>query len=189
MPVLGTGERNSLLKVIEETSIMANSGDKINRCYSQEDVQQILQLAIARQSGDEKEFSYEVLMEIAAELDISPENLQLAENDWVSKQGEIQHRLAFNAHRQRRFKKRVGNYAIVNTFLLSMDLLTGGGVNWSLYIVLFWGMLVGLDGWNTRQTKGEDYEAAFQRWYRKHQLKSSFNNLVNKFLKATSGLN
>ncbi|MEA5595021.1 2TM domain-containing protein [Rivularia sp. UHCC 0363] len=165
---------------------MANSGDKINRCYSQEDVQQILQLAIARQADDDKEFSHEVLLEIASELDISPETLRLAEDDWVAKQGEIQHRQAFNLHRQRRFKKRAGNYFIFNTFLVFMDLLTGGGINWSLYIVLSWGLLVGLDGWNTFQTKGEDYEAAFQRWHRKHQLKSSFNNLVNKFLKATS---
>jgi hypothetical protein len=165
---------------------MTNSGDKINRCYSQEDVQQILQLAIARQANDEKEFSGEVLLEIAAELDISPECLKLAEDDWLAKQGEIQHREAFNIHRQRRFKMRAGNYVIFNTFLIMMDLLTGGGINWSLYFVLFWGMLVGLDGWNTFQTKGEDYEAAFQKWYRKHQLKRSFNNLVNKFLKATS---
>ncbi|MGB3655082.1 MAG: 2TM domain-containing protein [Rivularia sp. (in: cyanobacteria)] len=165
---------------------MANSGDKISRCYSQEDVQQILQLAIARQTDDDKEFSHEVLLEIAEELDISPETLKLAEEDWVTKQGEIQHRQAFDIHRKRRFKKRAGNYAIINTFLLSMDFITGGGLNWSLFIVLFWGMFVGLDGWNTFQTKGEDYEAAFQRWQRKHQLKSSFNNLVNKFLKATS---
>ena len=86
---------------------MANSGDKINRRYSQEDVQQILQLAIARQTGDDKEFSHEVLLEIAAELDISPETLKLAEDEWVTKQGEMQHRQAFNAHRQRRFKKTV----------------------------------------------------------------------------------
>ena len=165
---------------------MANSGDKISRCYSQEDVQQILQLAIARQADDEKEFSHDVLLEIAEELDISLETLNLAEEDWVTKQGEIQHRQAFDVHRQRRFKKRAGNFAIVNTFLLSIDLLTGGGINWALYIFLFWGMFVGLDGWNTFQTKGEDYEAAFQRWQRKHQLKRSFNNLVNRFLKATS---
>lgn len=165
---------------------MANSGDKISRCYSQEDVQQILQLAIARQADDEKEFSHEVLLEIAEELDISLETLKLAEEDWVAKQGEIQHRQAFDVHRQRRFKKRAGNFAIVNTFLLSIDLLTGGGINWALYILLFWGMFVGLDGWNTFQTKGEDYEAAFQRWHRKHQLKRSFNNLLNRFLKATS---
>ena len=166
---------------------MANSGDKINRRYSQEDVQQILQLAIAHQADDDKEFSHEVLLEIAAELDISPETLKLAENDWVAQQGEIQHRLAFNAHRQRIFKKRVGNYAIVNTFLMGINLLTGGGITWSLYVVLFWGMFIALDAWNTFQTKGEDYEAAFQKWYRKHQLKRSFDNLVNKFLKATSG--
>ncbi len=168
---------------------MTNSGDKINRCYSHEDVQQILQLAIARQVDDDKEFSHEVLLEIAAELDISPETLQLAEADWANKLGEIQHRQAFNLHRQRRFKKRVGNYAITNTFLLSMDWLTGGGINWALYVVLFWGLFLGLDGWNSFQTKGEEYEAAFQNWYRKHQLKRSMDNIVNKFLKFTSRLN
>ena len=168
---------------------MTNSGDNINRCYSHEDVQQILQLAIARQVDDDKEFSHEVLLEIAAELDISPETLQLAEADWANKLGEIQHRQAFNLHRQRRFKKRVGNYAITNTFLLSMDLLTGGGINWALYVVLFWGLFLGLDGWNSFQTKGEEYEAAFQNWYRKHQLKRSMDNIVNKFLKFTSRLN
>ena len=165
---------------------MTNPGDKISRCYSQEDVQQILQLAIARQVDDDKEFSYEVLLEIAAELDISLETLNLAEADWVTKRGEIQHRQAFNVHRKRRFKKRAGNYAIVNTFLVSLDLLTGGGINWALYIVLFWGLFVGLDGWNTFQMKGEEYEAAFQRWYRKNQLKRSVDNIVSKFLNFTS---
>jgi hypothetical protein len=165
---------------------MTNSGDKTSRCYSQEDVQQILQLAIARQVDDDKEFSHEVLLEIAAELDISPETLQLAEVDWATKQGEIQHRQAFNLHRQRRFKKRAGNYAIVNTFLVSLDLLTGGGINWALYIVLFWGLFLGLDGWNTFQLKGEEYEAAFQRWYRKNQLKRSVDNIVSKFIKFAS---
>ena len=168
---------------------MTNSGDKISRCYSQEDVQQILQLAISRQVDDDKEFSHEVLLEIAAELDISLETLKLAEADWANKQGEIQHRQAFNLHRQRRFKKRAGNYAIINSFLLSMDFLTGGGINWALYIVLFWGLFLGLDGWNSFQTKGEEYEAAFQSWYRKHQLKRSVDNIVSKVLKFTSRLN
>lgn len=168
---------------------MANSGDKISRYYSHEDVQQILQLAIARQVDDNKEFSHEVLLEIAEELDISPETLKLAEADWANKQGEIQHRQAFNLHRQRRFKKRAGNYAIINSFLLSIDFLTGGGINWALYIVLFWGLFLGLDGWNTFQTQGEEYEAAFQNWYRKHQLKRSMDNIVDKFLKFTSRWN
>lgn len=157
---------------------------KTTRFYNQEDVQQILHLAIARHAEDKnKEFSYEQLLEIAAELEISPESLKLAEREWLGQQGEMQQRQAFNAYRLGRFKKRLGNYIIVNAVLLLVDLLGGGNLSWSLYILLFWGLAVGLDGWNTYQTKGEDYEVAFQKWYRKHQVKQFLNTTVNKWLK------
>ena len=154
------------------------------RSYSQDDVQQILQLAIARQADDkDTEFSYEQILEIAAELEISPESLKLAERDWVIQQGQVQRRKAFDTYRIRRFQKRLGNYAIFNGFFILLNLITGGGISWSLYILLFWGLAVGLDGWNTYQTKGEDYEVAFQKWYRKHQVKQFLNTTVNKWLK------
>ncbi|MBW4555160.1 MAG: 2TM domain-containing protein [Trichormus sp. ATA11-4-KO1] len=153
--------------------------------YSQEDVQKILQLAIARQANDQdKEFSYEQLLEIATELEISPESLNLAEIDWRSQQSEIQQRQAFNSYRIGRFKKRVGNYAIVNSFFLLVDFVGGGGLTWSLYFLLFCGLTLGLDIWNTFQTKGEEYEMAFQKWYRKHQIKKTINTVVNKWFKA-----
>ncbi|MBW4634989.1 MAG: 2TM domain-containing protein [Iphinoe sp. HA4291-MV1] len=155
------------------------------RTYSQEDIQQILHLAIARQADDkDKEFSYEQLIEIATELDISPETLKQAERDWLEQQGEMVQRQTFNTHRQGRFKRRFGNYAIVNAFLLTVDLLGGGGISWSLYILLCCGFVVGLDAWNTFQIKGEEYELAFQRWRRKHQMKKFFNTVVNKWLKT-----
>ena len=154
------------------------------RTYTQEDVQQILHLAIARQAEDKnKEFSYEQLLEIADELEISPDSLKQAEHDWLAQQGDMQHRLAFKVYRQSKFKKRLGNYAIVNGVFLLVDLLGGGNLSWSLYILLFWGLAVGLDGWNTYETKGEDYEVAFQKWYRKHQAKKLFNTVMNKWLK------
>ncbi|MBE9049359.1 2TM domain-containing protein [Nostocales cyanobacterium LEGE 11386] len=155
------------------------------RSYSQEDVQKILQLAIARQANDQdKEFSYEQLLEIATELEISPESLNLAEIDWRSQQSEIQQRQAFNSYRIGRFKKRVGNYAIVNSFFLLVDFVGGGGLTWSLYFLLFCGLTLGLDIWNTFQTKGEEYEMAFQKWYRKHQIKKTINTVVNRWFKA-----
>jgi hypothetical protein len=157
---------------------------KVSRTYSQEDIQQILNLAIARQADDiNKEFSYEQLLEIAAELDISPESLRLAEYEWLEKQGDIQQRQAFDTYRQTRFKKRFGNYTIANVFLVLFDLVSGGGLSWSLYILLCCGLVLGLDAWNTFQIKGEDYEIAFQRWRRKHQVKQFFNKLINNFLK------
>ncbi|KZL49915.1 MULTISPECIES: 2TM domain-containing protein [Cyanophyceae] len=155
------------------------------RSYSQEDVQRILQLAIARQADDQnKEFSYQQLLEIAKELDISPDALNLAEIDWRSQHSEMQQREAFNSYRLGRFKKRVGNYAIINSFLMLLDIVGGGGLAWSLYFLLFSGLTLGLDIWNTFQTKGEEYEMAFQKWNRKHQIKQTINTVVNKWFKS-----
>ncbi|MEA5620280.1 2TM domain-containing protein [Cronbergia sp. UHCC 0137] len=155
------------------------------RSYSQEDVQQILQLAIARQADNtDKEFSYQEILEIAAELKISPESLKVAESDWISKQSEAQQRLAFNLYRQGKFKKRLGNYAIINTFFILADLIGGGGISWALYILLFSGLAIGLDIWNTLQIKGEEYEIAFQKWNRKHQIKQTINTVLNKWFKG-----
>lgn len=155
------------------------------RSYSQDDVQKILQLAIARQADNtDREFSYQQLLEIASELEISPESLKLAEDDWLAQQSEVQQRQAFDIYRRNRFKKRFGNYAIVNTFLVLVDLIGGGGLAWSLYILLFSGLAIGLDIWNTFQTQGEDYENAFQKWNRKYQIKQTINTVVSKWFKA-----
>ncbi|MCX5983685.1 MAG: 2TM domain-containing protein [Nostocales cyanobacterium LacPavin_0920_SED1_MAG_38_18] len=156
------------------------------RSYSQEDVQQILQLAIARQVDDnDQEFSYQQILEIATELQISPDILQQAERDWLGKQNEVEQRQAFNLYRQSKFKKRLGNYAIINIFFLAMDSISGG-LSWSLYILLACGLAIALDIWNTFQTKGEDYEIAFQRWNRNHQIKQTINTVLNKWFKVFS---
>jgi hypothetical protein len=162
---------------------MQSSQNKITRAYNQEDIQQILHLAIARQDY-EGEFSHEQLLEIAAELEISPENLQAAEQQWLERQGEKQKRQAFNVYRQRKFKKHAGNYAIVSSFLVLLNLVSGGGFSWSLYIVLFWGLALGLKAWNTFVSDGEEYERAFQQWYRRHQLQQSVNTFFNNLLKG-----
>jgi len=168
-----------------------------HRSYSQEDVQRILQLAIARQANDQdKEFSYELLLEIAGELEISHDSLQLAEQDWRSQQSEIQQRQSFDAYRLSKFKKLLGNFTIVNSFLILINFVSSSGhilsFPWSLYILLFWGLTVALNAWNTFHIKGEEYEIAFQTWHRKHQLKQNFNTVfqtvntfVNKWLKGS----
>ncbi len=153
------------------------------RVYSQDEVQQILQIAIARQSNDQdKAFTYTELQEIAQELGISPESLQKAERDWVVFRDEANQRLAFDAYRRDRFRKRLGNYGLVNSFFLVIDFLGGWQISWSLYILAFFAFVVGVDAWNTFQLKGQEYEAAFQNWLRRNQFKKTVNNLVSKIL-------
>lgn len=162
---------------------MPMSETKISRSYNQEDIQQILHLAIARQVH-EAEFTHEQLVEIATELDISPESLQLAEQEWQSQQGELRHRQDFNTYRRHKLKQHLGKYAIANTFLIVLNFLSAGTLSWSLYILLLWGLGLGLKTWNTYQFQGEEYEKAFQQWHRQKKFKQSINTLFNRLLNA-----
>jgi hypothetical protein len=160
---------------------MPDSESKPTLSYNQEDIQQILQLAIARQTYD-GEFSRQQLLEIAAELEISSDNLQLAEKEWQARQGELAQRQAFNSYRLNRLKKHAGNFAIVNTFLILINLVGSGTVGWALYVLLFWGLGLGLQTWSAFQSGGEDYDRAFEKWSRKHQFKQVVNTFFSRLL-------
>ena len=162
---------------------MPVSETQITRSYNQEQIQQILQIAIARQT-DDTEFTREQLLEIASELEISPECLQVAEQQWLAKQGEIQKRQDFNRYRRTKLQQQAGKYTVINSFLMLLNIVNAGQLSWSLYIALFWGLGLGLNALNTFQSGGEDYEKAFQRWYRQYQLKQSLTTVWDKVLKA-----
>ena len=156
---------------------------KITRSYQQEDIQQILNLAIARQDNVE-EFSHEQLVEIANELGISTASLLEAERDWLLQKGEQQKRNDFNLYRQSKLKRRFGKYLIINSFLVGLNFLSNGQLSWSLYILLFWSLSLGLNTWNTYQLQGEEYEQAFKKWHRKYQLTQSISTRINNWMKA-----
>lgn len=140
--------------------------------YSQEDIQQILQLAIAN-LHTEDELSRQQLWEIAAELDISNAIIQSAERDWLERKAIDHQRHAFDLHRRQKFQQKLTKYAIVNTFFVSVNLIAVGTLTWSIYILLFWGLGVALNGWKAYQSQGEDYEKAFQRWAFQNEVKQT----------------
>jgi hypothetical protein len=150
--------------------------------YSQEDVQQILHLALARQEQS-GEMTRAQLLEIAEDLGITPDALQAAEKEWLARQSEFQQRQVFDTYRLSKLKENLVKYSIVNSFLVLLNLASTHNLSWSLYILLAWGLGLSLQAWKTYQTSGEEYEQAFQRWRVKQQLGQSFTTLVNKWLK------
>ncbi|MEG4941675.1 2TM domain-containing protein [Microcoleus sp. F4-D5] len=44
------------------------------------------------------------------------------------------------------------------------------GLDWSLLILLRWGLGLSLTAWNVDRTEGEEYEKAFGRWRLKKQV-------------------
>ena len=135
----------------------------MNDLYPSEDAQQILQIAIARQT-ESGELSRAQLLEIASELGISEETLWLAEQEWLSLRGVAKDQQTFDEYRRQRFQHHLVRYIVVNLFLLLLNFLIGGSLTWSLYVVLGWGLGLALHAWSTFQPKGFKYEEEFQKW-------------------------
>jgi hypothetical protein len=162
---------------------MSTSPDRLPEFYDREQMEQVLHLAIARQNDDEL-ISRQQLEEIALEIGINAESFQAAEKEWLVKQKIEQKQLAFNSHRHNQLQQKVFKYLLVNTFLVSINLLTGGTLSWSLYILLFWGLMLANAAWKTYQLKGEEYDRAFKNWELKYQLKQSVNAFWDKLQKG-----
>ena len=151
--------------------------------YSQEDIQQILQLAIANHQTDE-ELTRQQLWEIASELDINNATIVAAERDWLAQKAINRQRQAFDLYRRQRFQQKLTKYAIVNTFLVSFNFVVAGTLSWSLYILLFWGLGVALSGWKAYQSQGEEYERAFQRWNFQNEVKQTVATVWTRLQQA-----
>ncbi len=154
---------------------MLVSEQKTAQTYSQEEIQQILHLAIARQETG-GEFSRQQLEEIAGELGINPQCIQAAERDWLQQQYLNEEKLAFNSYRREIIKYQGVKYLIFNTFLISIDFLGGGDLSWSLYILLIWGLKLSFDSWKAFQERGEAYERDFKSWKFKKEIQSNLSN-------------
>lgn len=163
------------------TSKTVTTDERMTDLYSQDEVQQILQLAIARQTNAD-ELTRAQLLEIADELGISTSDLQLAEQEWMAQRGADQERQTFNLYRRHRLRQRSIRFVIVNAFLMLLNLLTSGGLTWSLYVVLGWGVFMALSVWKLRQTDGDDYEEALQKWRYQRRIKRSIRTFFDRWM-------
>ena len=162
---------------------MNSSEQSLTRAYSQEAVQQILNIALAQHPSTGTELSYAQLLEIADELRIAPETLKLAESKWLTQQSAGEKFQEFELYRRSKFQDKLGKYAITNTCFVALNFLTGFGVPWSLYVLIFWGMSFGLDAWKIfYQRQGQAYDRAFQNWERKQKIQKSITGLIDKLV-------
>ena len=80
------------------------------RSYSQEDIQEILNIALANRSTLDPDLSHSQLLEIAQELSISPETIKLARDRWLSQQQAVKKHQEFDLYRRSKLQDRLGKY-------------------------------------------------------------------------------
>ncbi len=169
------------MKTTENTSTLT---------YSHDEIQEILQIAIARQSlsqNDQESMTQTQLWEIATELGINHDTIINVEKDWHEKQLIQQKRNEFNAYRREEFQYKIIRFSIINLFLMAINLLGAHQLSWSLYVALMWGLFLALNAWQTFETKGEKYEKAFLNWERKSQFKEYLLNIwgeIQQFIQS-----
>jgi 2TM domain len=162
---------------------MSNSEVSTDRVYTQEEIQNILNLAIADHAY-QGEFSRSQLLEIASELGISNAVLQKAEQTWMRSKDDLAKREEFNQHRRTELKQKLVRFGIVNVGVLALNTLVGLGFLWPLYVLVLvgWSVSLGLKAWNVFYLDGEAYEQAFQRWYRKNQVRKVVSHWLGRWL-------
>lgn len=106
--------------------------------YSSDDVQKILQLAMARKQ--EEFFSKEQMSEMASELGISGELLKSAEQEWLTQAQVRKEQQTRREIKRRGFRAHLISYLAVNTFLIVLNLATTPGDFWAIYPLAGWGL-------------------------------------------------
>lgn len=156
--------------------------------YPAEDAQQILSIAIARQT-ETGELSRTQLLEIAEELGISADTITAAEREWDVKKYELADQRLFDSQRRQRFHHGLSRFAIFGGFLLLLLGLTGGVGIWGGLVKFFlylgiapWGLKLSWDAWRIYRPNEYSYRKEFQNWRRKQQMKRAVGGAMRRLL-------
>ncbi|MEB3231046.1 MAG: 2TM domain-containing protein [Leptolyngbyaceae bacterium] len=151
--------------------------------YNEEAIQQILKLAMSRQ-GQAVDLTRSQLLDIADELGISEDNLAAAEQDWDIQCQEQADRLAFEAYRHLQLQQGIVWCLVINTALVTTNIVSNHTVTWAVYPVLIWGCVLALQAWRVYQDGGEEYDRAFRRWKLGQQIGESFKAITAQLNKT-----
>ncbi|MBI1756985.1 MAG: 2TM domain-containing protein [Fimbriimonas ginsengisoli] len=134
-----------------------------NRYYNEEEAEQILKLAAANQ-GIQGPLSRERLIETAAELGISPQAVEAAEQQFALRQTHDAEMREFVNVQRRGFYSDFTTYLIVNGFFVGQQLLRHGNLGWTAYMLGGWGIGIAFHARSTFDRNSIGFRRAFDQW-------------------------
>ncbi|MDX1931492.1 MAG: 2TM domain-containing protein [Capsulimonadales bacterium] len=137
--------------------------------YSPEEAEAILTRATSRRA--DRMISHEQLLEMAAELGISAEEVADAEETFRREQEDAAFRREFVAERRSGFWPHLVPFLIFSVFLITMNLVKGGKP-WALFPILSWGIGVACHALAALPMKGAAFEREFSEWKERHRRKT-----------------
>lgn len=142
------------------------------RFYEEDEAEQILRLA-ASFSSPTGAMSRERLLATAAELGISPEAVDLAEQQYSRQRTDVAERAEFDAIQRREFYGHLASYVIVNVFLVAVNLVTDASYFWAMWPILGWGLGIAFHVVETFFKSSESYREEFEKWQAKRNKRAA----------------
>src|SRR5687768_4328527 len=132
--------------------------------YTHEDGDEVLRRAIAIDALETD--TKDVVRRTAAELGVSEAAVERAEREYFkekAKRGELER---FASDQRKSFFSHLGTYLAVNAFLVGLNLMTDGRIDWAIYPLLGWGIGVALHAIGVFNRRAEDFQKQFEEWKR-----------------------
>jgi hypothetical protein len=144
------------------------------RFYSDEEAEAILLTASQKSQVG---VSRENLLRTAAELGITPEEVDAAEQVLKVQKEEQEDttlRKAFGRHMAREFYEHLTAYVIVNSFLVLLDFATieWTRLHWCFFPIIGWGIGIAFSFFEAFNRNGSAYEKAYLKWMKKQKRKA-----------------
>ena len=140
--------------------------EETERLASDEDVDEILKLALRRQDGSDGDLRGRLAI-AARELGISDQDLREAEAEYLRNKADTQEFLEFKSRRRRELREHVFAYVIVNALLVAINLFTSGLLTWAVWPILGWGIGLAFHAWAALNSDSECFQEEFEQFRRK----------------------
>lgn len=135
---------------------------------SDDDVDEILKLALRLQTGDDEDLRAR-LIAAADELGISDTALAEAEEKYLKEQADEKEFREFKSRQRREFREHLFSYLIVNTMLVAINYITAQTINWAIWSILGWGIGLAFHAWNALNSDSESFQEEYEAFHRKKE--------------------
>ena len=108
-----------------------------------------------------------VVDEVAVHPGISDEDLETAENEYLSNKADTREFLEYKRRRRRELREHVFSYLIVNAMLVAVNWISSGKLTWAVWPILGWGVGLAFHAWATLNSDSESFQEEFEQFRRK----------------------
>ncbi|WP_158409118.1 2TM domain-containing protein [Fimbriimonas ginsengisoli] len=135
--------------------------------YTDSEAEQILRLAANHSTGA---IDKSRLLQMADELGLSHEAVQLAEQQVIAERTAIAERTEFDVQHRKAFFSHLTSYLVSCGGMVLFNLVTDHHITWAIWPIIGWGIGIAFHIHETFAKGSEDYEEEFQKWRTKRGL-------------------